>query len=57
MAITVKLHKVITVQPVPYLLNCYKKHENSKKRDQETEYASFTPAVMSATGGLVHEAI
>ena len=39
---------------------CYK-HENSKKRayDQrirEIEHASFTPVVMSATGGLAHEA-
>ena len=40
---------------------CYKKHENSKKRAYgqrilEIEHASFTPVVMSATGGLAHEA-
>ena len=40
---------------------CYKKHENSKKRAygqriREIEHASFTPVVMSATGGLAHEA-
>ena len=40
---------------------CYKKHENSKKRAygqriREIENASFTPVVMSATGGLAHEA-
>ena len=37
-----------------------KKHENIKKkvgqRIQENEHASFTPVVMSATGGLGHEA-
>ena len=40
---------------------CYKKHENSKKRAygqriREIEHASFTLVVMSATGGLAHEA-
>ena len=40
---------------------CYKKHENSKKRAygqriREIEHASFTPVVMSASGGLAHEA-
>ena len=40
---------------------CYKKHENSKKRAygqriREIEHASFTPVVMSAIGGLAHEA-
>ena len=40
---------------------CYKKHENSKKRAygqriREIEHASFTPVVVSATGGLAHEA-
>ena len=39
---------------------CYKKHENVKKRAygqriREIEHASFTPVVMSATGGLAHE--
>ena len=40
---------------------CYKKHKNTKKRAygqriREIEHASFTPVVMSATGGLAHEA-
>ena len=39
---------------------CYKKHKNIKKRAygqriRENEHASFTPVVMSATGGLAHE--
>jgi len=39
----------------------YKKHENIKRRAygqriREVEHASFTPLVMSATGGLAHEA-
>ena len=39
---------------------CYKKHENIKKRAygqriRENEHASFTPVVMSVTGGLAHE--
>ena len=43
------------------LTACYKKHENIKKRAygqqiREIEHASFTPVVMSATGGLAHEA-
>ena len=43
------------------LSTCYKKHENSKKRAygqriREIEHTSFTPVVMSATGGLAHEA-
>ena len=43
------------------LPTCYKKHENIKKRAygqciRETEHASFTPVVLSATGGLAHEA-
>ena len=43
------------------LSTCYKKHENIKKRAygqciREVEHASFTPVVMSATGGLAHEA-
>ena len=43
------------------LSTCYKKHENIKKRAygqriREVEHASFTPVVMSATGGLGHEA-
>ena len=40
---------------------CYKKHENIKKRAygqriREIEHASFTPVILSATGGLAHEA-
>ena len=40
---------------------CYRKHENTKKRAygqriREVEHASFTPVVLSATGGLAHEA-
>ena len=40
---------------------CYKKNENTKKRtygqrNREIERTSFTPGVMSATGGLAHEA-
>ena len=40
----------------------YKKHENIKKRTYgqricEIEHVSFTPVVMSPTGGLAHEAI
>ena len=43
------------------LPTCYKKHENIKKRAygqriRENEHASFTPVVLSATGGLAHEA-
>ena len=43
------------------LSTCYKKHENIKKRAygqriRENEHASFTPVVVSATGGLAHEA-
>ena len=39
----------------------YKKHENTKKRAygqkiQEIKYVSFTPVVMSVTGGLAHKA-
>ena len=40
---------------------CYRKHEMEKKRVyeqrvRETEHASFTPVVLSATGGLGREA-
>lgn len=40
---------------------CYRKHENEKKRQyeqrvREIEHSSFTPLVMSATGGLAGEA-
>ncbi len=39
------------------ITSCYKKHENQKRRayDQrirEVEHATFTPLVLSATGGL-----
>ena len=39
----------------------YRRHENTKRqaygqRVRETEHASFTPIVMSATGGLAPEA-
>ena len=40
---------------------CYRKHENVKKRAyeqliREVEHASFTPLVLSATGGMANEA-
>ena len=43
------------------LPSCYRKHEQIKKRMyeqrcREVEHASFTPLVMSATGGLAKEA-
>ena len=43
------------------LSSCYRKHEQIKKRAyeqrcREVEHASFTPLVMSATGGLANEA-
>ena len=43
------------------LSSCYRKHEQTKKRMyeqrcREVEHASFTPLVMSATGGLAKEA-
>ena len=43
------------------LPTCYIKHENIKKRAygqriRENEHASFTPVVLSETGGLAHEA-
>ena len=43
------------------LASCYQRHENIKKRAyaqriREEEHASFTPLVMSASGGLAHEA-
>ena len=43
------------------LASCYRRHENIKKRAyaqriREEEQASFTPLVMSASGGLAHEA-
>jgi len=39
----------------------YRKHENIKRRSygqrtREVEHASFTPLVLSTTGGLAHEA-
>ena len=41
--------------------NCYRKHELEKKRQyeqrvREVEHASFTPLVMSATGGMANQA-
>ncbi|XP_064400133.1 uncharacterized protein LOC135346443 [Halichondria panicea] len=41
--------------------NCYRKHELEKKRQYEQrvrdiEHASFTPLVMSATGGMANQA-
>ena len=43
------------------LSSTFKKHENIKRRAngqriREVEHASFTPIIMSATGGLAHEA-
>ena len=43
------------------LSSCYRKHEQIKKRTyeqrcREVEHASFTPLVISATGGLANEA-
>ena len=43
------------------LSSCYRKHEQMKKsayeeRIREVEHASFTPLVISATGGLANEA-
>ena len=43
------------------LSSCYRKHEQVKKRAyeqriREVEHASFTPLVISATGGLASEA-
>ena len=43
------------------LASCFKKHEKCKKRAyeqrvREIEHASFTPLVLSATGGLANEA-
>jgi len=43
------------------LATAYKKHENIKRHAYgqwiwEVKHASFTPLVMSATGGLAHEA-
>ena len=40
--------------------NCYKKHENEKKRAYEQrirniEHSSFTPLVVSATGGMAKQ--
>ena len=43
------------------LTSCYRKHEGSKKRAyeqrvREVEHASFTPLVLSASGGMAREA-
>ena len=43
------------------LSSCYRKHEQTKKRAyeqriREVEHSSFTPLVISATGGLANEA-
>ena len=45
----------------PRLSSCYRKHELKKKRQweqrvREVEHASFTPLVLSATGGMANEA-
>ena len=45
----------------PSIASCYRRHEQTKKRAyeqrcREVEHASFTPLVMSATGGLAKEA-
>ena len=45
----------------PRLSSCYRKHELEKKRMYEqrvrkVEHASFTPLVLSATGGMANEA-
>ena len=45
----------------PRLSSCYRKHELEKKRQyeqrvREVEHASFTPLVLSATGGTANEA-
>ena len=41
--------------------NCYRKHELEKKqkyeqRVREVEHASFTPLILSATGGMANQA-
>ncbi len=41
--------------------NCYRKHEQEKKRQyeqrvREVEHASFTPLVLSASGGMENQA-
>ena len=46
---------------LPSLASCYRRHEQTKKRAyeqrcREVEHASFTPLVMSVTGGLANEA-
>ena len=43
------------------IATCYRSHENQKKRAyeqrvREVEHATFTPLVMSATGGLARQA-
>ena len=45
----------------PQLGSSYRKHELEKKRQyeqrvREVEHASFTPLVLSATGGMANEA-
>ena len=67
----IKIAKAITVSRAFFDLNpyapsnlkapCYRSHENAKKRkyDQrirEVEHASFTPLILSGTGGLDSEA-
>ena len=52
---------VIVITPTSNLTACYRKHELIKKRAyeqriREIENASFTPLVLSATGGLAVEA-
>ena len=43
------------------LSSCYRRHEQLKKnlydqRIHEVEHSSFTPLILSATGGMAHEA-
>ena len=46
---------------LPSFASCYRRHEQTKKRAyeqrcREVKHASFTPLVMSVTGGLANEA-
>ena len=49
------------IQPVPYQpaiksMKTQRRERMDTERIREIEHASFTPVVMSATGGLAHEA-
>ena len=54
------IHLLHPMQPVPYQLAIRsmttQRREHMDKRIREIEHASLTPVVMSATGGLAHEA-